>query len=327
MKRQNWQLFLTITIAILLVIGLSYWAFWTAMRAETNLRYSGLQTAIATHLENTIKGMEMSAVNVFNAVEKNLDSPDAVIAALQSEAPLNPNVLGYFAAFEPYYFKSEGHWFEPYVHHIGNDPYQTTLVGCDTHDYIKSPWYVSAKKTKQTFWSDPYYYYDGTDISGHYTTFVKPIYDKNDQLVCVCGADVTFEWLGKELERINESCRQAPQVNKYMMGRNLDFYSVVMNKEGVCILHPSEKYVPIDDVCVLDDVKNGQTGMTQMKIEGESCTLYYGPIKSLEWSVFLVIPTFDVQKPFLYVGVALALLAAIAILVAYVICRRFRLQT
>ena len=56
MKRQNWQLFLTITLAILLVISLSYWAFWTAMRAETNLRYTGLQTAIATHLENTIKG-------------------------------------------------------------------------------------------------------------------------------------------------------------------------------------------------------------------------------------------------------------------------------
>jgi hypothetical protein len=179
---------------------------------------------------------------------------------------------------------------------------------------------------KKTFLSDPYYYYDVTDISGHYITFVKPIYDKKGQLVCVCGADVTFDWLDKELERINESCRQAPQVNKYMMGRNLDFYSVVMNKEGVCILHPSEKYVPLDDVHVLDDVKNGQTGMTQMKIEGEPCTLYYGPIESLEWSVFLVIPTFDVQKPFLYVGGALALLAAIAILVAYVICRRLRLQ-
>ena len=111
-----------------------------------------------------------------------------------------------------------------------------------------------------------------------------------------------------------------------MMGRNLDFYSVVMNKEGVCILHPSEKYVPLDDVHVLDDVKNGRTGMTQMKIEGEPCTLYYGPIESLEWSVFLAIPTFDVQKPFLYVGGALALLAAIAILMAYVICRRLRLQ-
>lgn len=70
MKRQNWHLFLTITIAILLVVSLSYWAFLTAMRAETNSRYTGLQTAIATHLENTIKGMEKSAVNVFNAVEK-----------------------------------------------------------------------------------------------------------------------------------------------------------------------------------------------------------------------------------------------------------------
>ena len=80
------------------------------------------------------------------------------------------------------------------------------------------------------------------------------------------------------------------------------------------------------DRFMLDDVKNGQTGMTQMKIEGEPCTLYYGPIESLEWSVFLAIPTFDVQKPFLYVGGALALLAAIAILMAYVICRRLRLQ-
>lgn len=315
------RLYLTVSFVIIIITGLSYWAFWQAMQAETNVRYYGMQNMMAARMQQTIKGMEMSATNVFNEVEDHLDSSEGVIKALESQAALNPDVRGYFAAFEPYYFKEKGRWFEPYVHHQDGKQYETTQVGCERHDYTKSQWYVSAKDSRQTFWSDPYYYYDGTDISGHYTTFVKPIFDKDGQLICVCGADITFDWLDKELERINNTCRNEAGVNEYTMGRELDFYTVVMNAEGTCILHPSEKYVPIDDAKVLDDLKKGGSGKLCMNLDGTPSTLYYGPIEGLGWTIMVVMPTWDIQKPFIYMGIFMVIMAIVGILITWLLCR------
>ena len=183
MKKRSWPLVLSLATVILLVAVLSYLAFFAAMKAETNVRYYGLQNSVAMQLYKTIAGMEMSATNVFNEVEKNLTSPEAAISALERESNLNPDVRGYFAAFEPNYFKEKGTWFEPYVHHNDSSKFEMTQVGSARHDYTKSPWYVRAKNIKMPFWCDPYYYYDGTNISGHYTTFVKPVYDANDKKI------------------------------------------------------------------------------------------------------------------------------------------------
>lgn len=315
------RLYLTVSTVIIIITGFSYWAFWHAMKAETNVRYFGLQKMMAERMEKTFKGMEMSANNIFKEVAHHLESPEDVVKALESQASLNPDVRGYFAAFEPYYFKKEGRWFEPYVHHQEGKPYEMTQVGCESHDYTQSPWYVSAKEKKEAFWSDPYYYNDGTEISGHYTTYVKPIFDKDGQLVCVCGADITFDWLDRELERINNTCINESEVNQFKMGRDLEFYTVVVNAEGTCILHPSEKYVPIDDPKVLDDLKNGGSGKLSMIIDGTPSTLYYGPIEGLGWTVMVVMPTVDIQKPFIYTGIILALLALVGILITWLICR------
>ena len=48
--------------------------------------------------------MEMNAMNVFDEVQKNLSSPNAVVDALMSKTRLAPDVRGYFAAFEPDFF-------------------------------------------------------------------------------------------------------------------------------------------------------------------------------------------------------------------------------
>ena len=117
----------------------------------------------------------MNARNVFNEVERHLDSPAAVEEALKSKTSLNPDTRGYFAAFRYNYFKEKGMWYEPYVHQLPNGDYKLAQVGSARHDYTKSDWYVQAEKILMNFWSKPYYYYDGTRISGHYCTFVEPI--------------------------------------------------------------------------------------------------------------------------------------------------------
>ena len=102
-------------------------------------------------------------------------------------------------------------------------------VGSARHDYHKSAWYIRAKDSKESFWSDPYYFFDGTSISGHNTTFVKPIYDKTGRLACVCGADMTFEWLAKEVEHIDDESRNNDLLNSFLLNDGGEFYTVVIH--------------------------------------------------------------------------------------------------
>jgi hypothetical protein len=321
---QRIKVLLTASVVILIAVGASYWAVFKALNAETNVRYSGLQSYVASELCRTIKGMELSAENVFNEVEKHLVSPDAVIAALESESNLNPDVRGYFAAFEPDFFKEKGRWFEPYVHHSDSSKFEMTQVGSARHDYTQSKWYVRAKNLKMPFWSDPYYYYDGTNISGHYCTYVKPLFDSEGKLACVCGADITFEWLSKELLNIDDRSRNAKQVNIYRLKRNFDFYSVVFDKDGTCLVHPQDKNVVITDEVILGNLNNHVGGVVEMDICGVPSVVYYGPIEGLDWTVAVIASKSDLQKPFTYMSIILALIAVIGIVAVWFICRRIK---
>ncbi len=321
---QRIKVLLTASVVILIAVGASYWAVFKALNAETNVRYSGLQSYVASELCRTIKGMELSAENVFNEVEKHLVSPDAVIAALESESNLNPDVRGYFAAFEPDFFKEKGRWFEPYVHHSDSSKFEMTQVGSARHDYTQSKWYVRAKNIKMPFWSDPYYYYDGTNISGHYCTYVKPVFDSEGKLACVCGADITFEWLSKELLNIDDRSRNAKQVNIYRLKRNFDFYSVVFDKDGTCLVHPQDKNVVITDEVILGNLNNHVGGVVELDICGVPSVVYYGPIEGLDWTVAVIASKSDLQKPFTYMSIILALIAVIGIVAVWFICRRIK---
>ena len=278
--------------ALVFVIAIGAIAYSTcskAMIAERHARYAGIMNIASEKLAKTIHGMEMNAMNEFDEVEKHLDSPESVIAALKSKTALNPEVRGYFAAFEPGYYPQKGKWFEPYVHHVDSNAFEVRDVGSARHNYFKSPWYIRAKQSSQSFWSEPYYYYDGTNISGHYATFIKPIFDKNGRLACVCGADMTFEWLAKELQRIDSGIKNNELLNSHLFGSDNDFYSIVLYKDGSCIASPEGKKVVMTEEFVVRDLERGKAGTVDMDINGVPSSVFYGPIEHVDWSVAVVV--------------------------------------
>ena len=322
--RQSMWILLTLLAVLLIAMCLSYGVCRYAFKAESHIRYAGLSNVVSEKIAQTVGGMEMNAKNVFDEVEKNMSTPESVIDALKSKTSLNPDVRGYFAAFEPNYFPQKGRWFEPYVHQPDSSGFEVRLVGSARHDYTKSGWYVRAKELGESFWSDPYYYYDGTSISGHYCTFVKPVFDGAGRLACVCGADITFEWLTKELQRIDQECKGNEMLNKYRMKRKLDFFSVILNSDGSCIAHPEDKRVPITDRHAIADMAQKKSGLVEMIANGVPSTVYYTPIKNIGWSVAIVVPNDDIQTPSKLVGYALLAIAVIGIIVVWLVYRRIR---
>lgn len=315
------------TLAVFIVAsGISYWIYYQAVKSASHTHYVGIMNVAAEKIGNTVSSMEMNAMNEFDEVEKHLDTPASVIAALESKTSLNPEVRGYFAAFEPNYFPSEGQWFEPYVHHVDDNDFEVRQVGSASHNYHKSEWYIRAKDTKESFWSDPYYYFDGTSISGHYTTFVKPIYDKTGKLACVCGADMTFEWLSKEVQQIDDESRNNDLLNFFLLIDGGEFYTVVLNNDGSSIASPEGKPVKLTEDQVGQSLELRKSGMVETKINGKHSTVYYTPIERVNWSVAVVVTDQGIAKAMIKFGIILLLITILGMIVVWLACRRLSLD-
>ena len=315
------------TLAVFIVAsGISYWIYYQAVKSASHTHYVGIMNVAAEKIGNTVSSMEMNAMNEFDEVEKHLDTPASVIAALESKTSLNPEVRGYFAAFEPNYFPSEGQWFEPYIHHVDDNDFEVRQVGSASHNYHKSEWYIRAKDTKESFWSDPYYYFDGTSISGHYTTFVKPIYDKTGNLACVCGADMTFEWLSKEVQQIDDESRNNDLLNFFLLNDGGEFYTVVLNNDGSSIASPEGKPVKLTEDQVGQSLELRKSGMVETKINGKHSTVYYTPIERVNWSVAVVVTDQGIAKVMIKFGIILLLITILGMIVVWLACRRLSLD-
>lgn len=313
---------LTVFVVLMLMATMSFMVCYQVIKAEAYARYTGVKDVSSERIAKIIRGAEINANNIFDEVEMKLDDSEAVITAINGKANLNLDVRGYFAAFVPGFYPERGTWFEPYIYQPDYGGFEYRQVGSARHNYTKSSWFVRAKEEGISFWSDPYYYYDGTSMSGHYSTFVKPIYDQKGNLACVCGADIKFEWLAKELKWIDEISKNNKTLNKYHLFHDLDFYSVILSSDGTCIAHPEEKEMAITDKNVLKDLTHRKKGMAELNIDGENCMVYYGPIEFIDWSLAVVVPKHDILWAMLPVVSILLAMVVLGMIIVRFVCRK-----
>lgn len=313
---------LTALAVLTLMASVSFLLIFQVIKAEAHARYLGFKNVSAEKVARIIRGAEMNANNIFDDVSYHLDTPESVIAALKEDANLNLDVRGYFAAFEPNFFPEMGTWFEPYIYQPEYGGFEYRQVGSARHNYHKSPWYMQAKATNMSFWSEPYYYYDGTSMSGHYCTFIKPVMDAKGNLACVCGADMKFEWMAKELEWMDESNKHNDMLNAYHLITNFEYYTVILNKDGECIANPEDKNLSITDKDALKNLAQKKSGIIDMSVNGIPCIVYYGPIEFIDWSVAIVVPKSDILKPLLPIGISLLLAVLISVMIIWWVARR-----
>ena len=314
---------LIVASVLLLMLVVSFLICHYAIMKQAHVGYMGIMNVASEKISKTVGGMEMNAMNVFDEVGKHMDSPESVIDALKSKTSLNPDVKGYFAAFVPNYFPQKGQWFEPYVHRTDSrGGFTVRDVGSASHDYTKSDWYIQALDAKDCFWSDPYFYYDGTGISGRDCTFVKPVFDASGRLACVCGADMTFEWLTNELKRMDDATRRSDMLSKFRMFAGLDFYTVLLDKDGNCIAYPLGRSAPLKDEEVLRNLAAKKSGSIDVMVNGVPSTAYYAPMEHIGWSVAVIVPDHVVWKPLLIVGAILLGVAVFGLLVVWLALRR-----
>ena len=61
-----------------------------------------------------------------------------------------------------------------------------------------------------------------------------------------------------------------------------------------------------------------------MTVNGVPSTLYYGPIEGIDWTLVIVVPKADIQKPVLTMGIALLAIALLGIIIVWITCRQIK---
>ena len=293
MGRNNLKgIILAASAMVLVMLGLTFLVCRYAMMSEKHARYVGIMNVASEKVAKSIRGMEINAKNVFDEVQKHMDSPEAVVAALKSKTSLNPDIVGYFAAFEQDFFPQKAGWYQPYISKADDsEEYVVSQIGSGSEDYTTTQLYKLAKEQDAGFWSEPYAHKDSLGTTRHYCSFMTPLYDETGKLACICGADMTFEWLTKELKQIDYSSKQDEMLNKYMTDKDQDYYTVVLNNDGTCLAYPEGKSITIEDKDLLNNLKKHRRGITDMTVNGVPATIYYGPVnqKDVDWAVAVVV--------------------------------------
>ena len=121
--------------------------------------------------------------------------------------------------------------------------------------------------------------------------------------MCVCGADLTFEWLEKELRQTDHKAKLDDLMKRFLWNDEPDFHTVVTDHNGSCI---------------------ASAGTTEAPIKQDEVNLYSGPISHTNWTVAVVVPQHDHLKLLLGIGLILLTVVVVGTVVVWIILRSTR---
>jgi len=227
MKRSKLSRFITwrvIGIMVffnVLIFGAVFYFDLMASRLAGELRSKHVISAIEGRLNTIVQVVKTTSKNNLDAVEANLQSPEAVFQTLEKELKLNPHLEGCFAAFEPNYFPEYGRWFEAYAYFADSTHINTRQIGSQQHDYFNGVWYrkgLELESAEDGYLTDPYF--DDVVEGQMYCSYVRPIRDAQGRKVGVYGIDLNFNWIYTSLalsERlVKNSCGSVLEFCKYL---------------------------------------------------------------------------------------------------------------
>lgn len=289
-KSISGRLMARVLIVSAIIFALTFTVF--LRMAANKVREEATKTA-HSELSNTIHQIEAVLESVEIAVENTawivphrLASPDFMYDITERFLQNNEFIYGAAIAFEPDYYKSQGHYFSPYSYRSEEGEIKSIQLGSDTYDYHYMDWYQIPKLLNKPYWSEPYY--DDGGGEKMMTTYSKPLYDSNGKLYAIITADLSLEWLTDLVGNI----KAFDSSYNLMVSRNASF-----------IVHPNRSLILNETIFsstygdneeslkkMQDDMVNSKAGEILREKSGEKFFVFYSPVERTHWSVAIVCP-------------------------------------
>ena len=257
--------------------------------------------------------------NNVDQVESLLDRPEELQAAMKRIVAKNKRIRSCGISFVEGYYPQYGRWFCPYAwkdKEKGDITVYSDNMGREEYDYLSSDWFQEALKRNSGYWCDPFF--DGFDSTMPLIAYLVPIHDKQGRTVAIMGADLSLDWLTKQL------VKEDSLNNAYMSIGDEDFNSqtYIINRKGLFISHPNEKHIRSSyfmhiTLIILFYSGNRLSKPTVYHLESS----INNRCSSSDWVVVSSVPWLALAMPGFIIAFVHLLLIVIAIVVIYFICR------
>ena len=303
-------LIFTITFAIFLHMAAN------EMREEATEHAHRELSNTVHQIDAVLRSVEIAVENTAWIVPQLLATPDSMYSITERMLRNNDFIYGAAVAFEPDYFRSEGHHFSPYSYRGDDDTIRSKQLGGKAYDYHYMDWYQIPKLLDRPYWSEPYY--DDGGGEKMMTTYSKPLYDGEGKLYAMLIADLSLEWLTDLVGGI----KAFDKAYNLMVSRNASF-----------IVHPKRDLILNETIFsstygdnskslkkMQTDIINGRTGQVLRDMGGEKLFVFYSPVETTQWTVAIVCPRSELYADIVLLLGVLIILGIIALLLMMALC-------
>ena len=334
-KRLTWHIVLALMLTMAVVTAFILGVSISWMNYKTRYYYQALMDVENETIEKQLYSVETTIANSIDDVQEHIATPEGIFAALKDELKCNPQIVGFFAAFEADRYPGQGRWFEAYA--VWRDgQIETMQVGSDAHDYFSSEWYQKALQTDSVgYWSEPYFDEDGAKML--ICSYAVPIRDKDGRKIGVFGADVSLDWLHTQLLQLDVKSNRESTVSmseSYKNHKNLWSYCFIVGRDGTYIAHPEKHRILRDNFFetmrqmpdsaahkLANDMDTGKRDHVKTVIDGVTSYVFYTTLEHTGWSMAIVVPRLNLLVPALAFSMVLLFIISLGLLAVYAICR------
>ncbi len=333
-KRLTRRIMLALTLALIAVAACFNW-----LEADTFTHYYKVYCKILLDVKNetvrkALYGVEVAVMNSTDDLEERLQNPSTVFSALRDELQRNPQIVGFFACFEPNYYPNQGRSFQPYAF-WRDGRIDTIQIAKEGNDYLEDDWYQRAFAVDSGYWSEPYIDDSGSGIL--MCSYSVPIHDHTGRKVGVFGADISLDWLYGQLRAIDKEYSFFKGFVKNT--KNIDTLSVfsssiIIDSVGTYIVHPDKKRILKDNfyeelrqqkdtasLQLLKDMKARKSGTGEAKIDKLTNYVFYAPHEQTGWMMAITVPRLIIMLPVAIRCFLLSFIFLLTLIAVYFICR------
>ena len=333
-KRLTRRIMLALTLALIAVAACFNW-----LEADTFTHYYKVYCKILLDVKNetvrkALYGVEVAVMNSTDELEERLQNPATVFSALRDELQRNPQIVGFFACFEPNYYPSQGRSFQPYAF-WRDGRIDTMQIARKGNDYLEDDWYQRAFAVDSGYWSEPYI--DDAGSGALMCTYSVPIHDHTGRKVGVFGADISLDWLYGQLSAIDKEYSYFKgfiKNTKRIDTLSVFSSSIIIDSVGTYIVHPDKKRILKDNfyeelrqqkdtanLQLLKDMKARKSGTGKATIDKLTHYVFYAPHEQTGWTMAITVPRLVIMLPVAMRCFLLTFIFFLALIAVYFICR------
>ena len=321
-------------LAIMLIFSvLLIYVISARMLVFSKTHYSDIMDKAQAQMAMMMSTVEVSADNIIDELSWHLSSPEVVTSTLQYELNTNRHLTGCGMGFIPYYFPSEGRWFEPYALNTF-DSVTVRNIGSESHDYHNAEWYRKAMEIPSGAWSHPYL--DDAGAGTVLCTYSRIVNDPEGGLAGVFGADISLEGLEEMItDLVRTENRYSPFVKTAIDDKDLHIDCFIIGPDGAYIAYRdparilkanyydyavgkgAEKYRELGDAMTA-----GKTGAKIVMMDGIKYDVYYAPLLDSGWSMAITVPIKRMLRPVMLLCALIMALILLGLLIVFLLCQR-----